>query len=107
MTTFDEREHAFEEKFVHDEEIRFRVHALRNRLLGEWAAKELHLRPDEAANYAMALAQADVAKFHDDKIVRKVVADFSAKGRKVSESEIRAKLVQLLPIAKRQIAGGA
>ena len=107
MTTFDEREHGFEEKFAHDQEIRFRVHGLRNRLLGEWAAQKLHLRPQEAATYATALAQADVAKFHDDEIVGKVLSDFLAKGQAVTEAEIRAQLERLLPIAKRRIAGGA
>lgn len=105
MTTFNEREHAFEEKFAHDEDIRFRVHALRNRLLGEWAAQKLRLRPPEAASYAIALAQADVAKFHDDEIVRKVLSDFLANGEAITEAEIREQLARLLPAAKRRIAG--
>lgn len=106
MTTFDEREHAFEEKFAHDQDIRFRVHVLRNRLLGEWAAKKLHLRPHEAASYAAALAVADVAKFHDDEIVRKVLSDFWANGEAITAAEIRAELDRLLPVAKQRIAGG-
>ncbi len=104
MTTFDEREHAFEQKFAHDQEIRFRVHALRNRLLGQWAAQKLRLKPAEAETYATELATADVASFHDDEIVKKVLGDFLANGEAVTEAEIRAQLTKLLPIAKTRVA---
>ena len=107
MTTFDEREHAFEQKFAHDQEIRFRVHAVRNRLLGQWAAQKLRLRPAEAEAYASALAQADVAKFHDDEIVKKVLGDFLANGEPITEAEIRGQLDQMLLTAKRRVGGTA
>lgn len=104
MTTFDEREHAFEEKFAHDQEIRFRVHAARNRLLGLWAADRLHLNQAEREAYAMALAQADIAKFHDDDLVRRIMGDFLARGEPVTELEIRHQIERLLEVAKRRIA---
>lgn len=104
MTTFKEREHAFEEKFAHDQEIRFRVHAWRNRLLGLWAAEKLHLKPAEAEAYATALAQADVAKFRDDEIVRRVLGDFLARGERMADVEIRRQLERLLPAAKAHVA---
>ncbi len=105
MTTFDEREHAFEAKFARDQEIRFRVHAWRNRLLGQWAAEKLRLKGAEAEAYAMSLAQADVAKFHDDEIVQKVMSDFLARGEHVTDAEIRQQLARLLPVAKQRVAG--
>jgi hypothetical protein len=104
MTTFDEREHAFEGKFARDQEARFRVHAWRNRLLGLWAAEKLHLGPDQAEAYALELAQADVARFHDDDLVRRILGDFKATGEPITESEIRDQLRQLLPIAKKHVA---
>lgn len=104
MTTFDDREHVFEEKFAHDQEIRFRVHAVRNRLLGLWAAEKMRLHPAEREAYAMALAQADVAKFHDDDVIRRIMGDFFAKGEPITETEIRAKLESLLETAKRRVA---
>jgi hypothetical protein len=104
MTTFDEREHAFEEKFAHDQEIRFRVRAVRNRLLGFWVAEKLRFRPAEAEAYATALAQAGVAKFQDDDIVRRVVGDLLAQGEPTTEAEIRRQLERLLPIAKTRVA---
>jgi hypothetical protein len=105
MTTLDEREQAFEEKFAHDEEIRSRVHALRNWLLGLWVAHELGLQPAEAEAYAATLAQPDVAKLRDDQIVNKVRTDFLVKGQLVSEDEVREELAALLLVAKRRIGG--
>lgn len=104
MTTFDEREHAFEQKFVHDQEIRFRVHAMRNRLLGQWAAQRLRLKPAEAEAYATELAQADVAKFHDDEVIKKVLGDFLANGEVMREAEIRQQLATFLSVAKARVA---
>ena len=105
MSLFDDREHAFERKFANEQELRFRVHAVRNRLLGQWAAEKLRLKPAEAETYAMELAQADVASFHDDEIVKRVLGDILATGEAVTESEIREQLAKLLPIAKARVAG--
>ncbi|HTP82694.1 MAG TPA: DUF1476 domain-containing protein [Alphaproteobacteria bacterium] len=105
MSLFEDREHAFERKFANEQETRFRVHAVRNRLLGQWAAQKLHLKPAEAETYAMELAQADVASFHDDEIIKKILADFLARGEVASEAEIREQLAKLLPVAKARVAG--
>lgn len=104
MTTFDERERAFEKKFAQDQEVRFRVHVVRNRLLGLWAAEKLCFGPPEAEAYATTLAQAEVAKFNDDDIVRRVVEDFVARGKPITEAEIHRQLERLLPIAKARVA---
>ncbi|MEA3389080.1 MAG: DUF1476 domain-containing protein, partial [Pseudomonadota bacterium] len=59
MTTFDDREKAFENMFAHDQEMEFRIQARRNRLLGEWAAVKMGLTPEETDAYAKAVVQAD------------------------------------------------
>ncbi len=105
MTTFDQREHAFEEKFAHDEELRFKVHAARNHMLGLWVAQKLGLSAAAGEAYASNLAQADVAKFRDDQVIQKVLTDFKAKGLNVSESDVRQEFNRLLPIVKKKIAG--
>jgi hypothetical protein len=107
MTTFDEREHAFEEKFAHDQELRFKVHARRNRLLGKWAADRLGLTGPAAETYAASLAQLDATKFNDDALIRRVVDDLTAKGKATTESEVRSQLTKLLPVAKKEISGQA
>lgn len=104
MTKFDEREHAFEAEFAHNEEIRFRVHAWRKRLLGLWAAEKLRLKPADAEAYATALAEADIAKFQDEEIVRRVLGDFVARGERMTDGEIRRQLERLLPAAKSHVA---
>jgi hypothetical protein len=48
MSNFNDRERAFESKFAHDEDMKFRVIARRNRLLGEWAARLMGLSDAEA-----------------------------------------------------------
>ena len=66
MTTFDRREEGFEKKFAHDEELRFKAMARRNRLLGEWAAEKLGLSGDEAAAYAKTVVMADFEEPGDE-----------------------------------------
>ncbi|MFN3577020.1 MAG: DUF1476 domain-containing protein [Tabrizicola sp.] len=100
MTTFDDRENAFEAKFAHDSEMQFRAEARRNKLLGLWAAELMGKTGDEAAAYAAEVVSADFEEAGDEDVVRKVVADLAGKA---SADEIRAKLKELLPVAKAQL----
>jgi hypothetical protein len=100
MTTFDDRENAFEAKFAHDSEMQFRAEARRNRLAGLWAAGLLGKSGDEAAAYAMDVVSADFEEAGDEDVVRKIVADLAGKA---SADEVRAKLKELLQLAKSQL----
>jgi hypothetical protein len=102
MTTFDDRENAFEAKFAHDSEMQFRAEARRNKLLGLWAAGLMGKSGDEAAAYAIEVVSADFEEAGDEDVVRKVVADLAGKA---SAEEIRQKLAELLPVAKAQLMG--
>jgi hypothetical protein len=106
MTTFDQREQAFEQKFAHDEELRFKVHARRNHMLGLWAAKRLQMKRKAAEQYAEALTEADVAKFRDDQIVERIARDFATMGVAMENAEIRRQMDQLLIVAKRELGAG-
>jgi len=101
MTTFDDRENAFEAKFAHDSEMMFRAEARRNRLLGLWAAGLLGKSGDDAAAYAMSVVESDFEKPGVDDVVAKVAADLEGKA---SEAEIRSKLTELMTVAKQQLA---
>lgn len=101
MTTFDKREEGFEKKFAHDEELRFKAFARRNKLLGLWAASELGKTGADAEAYAKEVVLADFEEAGDDDVVRKVVRDLAAKG--VSEQAVRAKMTELLAEAVKQI----
>lgn len=101
MTTFDDREHAFEKKFAHDAEMRFRILARRDRLVGEWAASHLGLDATESEAYAKSVVLADLEEAGDEDVVRKLVADLAPAG--VDEAAIRAKLAEQLAVAQGQV----
>lgn len=101
MTTFDKREQGFEAKFVHDEELRFKATARRNKLLGNWAAGQLGLMGDAAVAYANELVTVDLENQKDDDTLRRVLKDLAPKG--ISERQIAEKMDEFLHIALEQI----
>jgi hypothetical protein len=106
MTTFDKREEGFERKFAHDEEVRFRAVARRNRLLGLWAAQHLGKTGADADAYAKAVVMADFEEAGDDDVVRKVLSDFEAAGVHKSEHQIRRTMDELMAQATADIRAG-
>jgi hypothetical protein len=103
MSTFDSREKGFENKFAHDEELRFKATVRRNKLLGAWAAEKLGMSGADAEAYAKEVIASDFEEAGDDDVVRKVVADFKAKGVQQSEQQIRAAMSDLMVTAIAQI----
>ena len=104
---FKERERGMESKWAHDEDLRFKVMARRNKLLGLWAAGEMGFPDDKAKEYAIAVIQADFEEAGDEDVFRKVRADFDAAKLAQSDSTIRAKMKDLLAIAGEQVLGEA
>jgi hypothetical protein len=103
MASFEEREKGFERKFAHDEELKFKATARRNRLVGLWAAELLGITGDDALAYAREVIKADLAEPGDEDVVRKIRADFDAKGVDQSDHQIRRKLADLMGEAVAQI----
>ena len=103
MTTFDDRERAFESKYARDEEMQFRIIARRNRLLGEWAARLMDLSEEQPASYAPDVVRADFAEAGDDDVVRKVLGDLTAAGVDADEAKIREAMGHKMVEARRQI----
>ena len=103
MTTFDKREEGFERKFAHDEELRFKGTARRNRLLGLWAAKEMGIPDAEAEAYAKTVVMADFQKPGDEDVVEKIVGDYKQKGIEMSEHRVRKHMTELLDMARKQV----
>ncbi|MBX9455735.1 MAG: DUF1476 domain-containing protein [Rhizobium sp.] len=101
MVTMNDREKAFENKYAHDQEKKFRVIARRNKLTGLWAAGLLGKADADA--YAKEVVAADFEEAGDEDVVRKVAADFKAAGVSAGEDDVRAKLAELLPVAIDQI----
>ena len=107
MTTFDDREQAFENKFAHDQELEFKATARRNRLLGLWAGGLMGLEGEHLEQYAGAVVRSDFEHPGDEDVLRKVSKDLSAAGAKVTETAVRAKMEELLAVAREQIKAGA
>ena len=103
MTQFEDRERAFEAKFAHDEEMRFRITARRNRLLGEWAARQMGLTAAEAESYAKDVIRADFEEAGDEDVIRKVLGDLTSAGVEIDEDKVREALRNKEIEARRQI----
>jgi hypothetical protein len=106
MTTFDKREEGFEKQFAHDEDLKFKALARRNKLLGLWAAEKLGKTGADADAYAKEVVMADFEEVGDDDVLRKVRKDFEAKGVAQTEQQIRQMMDQLLVQAVAQIKAG-
>ena len=96
MTTFDKREEGFEKKFAHDQELRFKANARRNKMLGLWAAEKLGLSGDAVNAYAKEVIMADFEEAGEADVLKKVLTDLSAKGDKSTEADIRRLMVELM-----------
>ncbi|MFV0293052.1 MAG: DUF1476 domain-containing protein [Paracoccus sp. (in: a-proteobacteria)] len=104
MTTFDDRERSYEAKFAHDADLRFKADARRNRLLGEWAGELLGKTGEDAKAYALSVVTSDFDEPGDDDVFRKVAADLAGKADEVT---IRAKMDELVAVAREQIVNEA
>ncbi|MDQ2877978.1 MAG: DUF1476 domain-containing protein [Pseudomonadota bacterium] len=103
MTTFDDRERAFETKFARDEEMAFRIVARRNKLLGGWAARLMKLTPEESEAYARAVIHAEFEEAGDEDVVRKLVSDLTAAGVQIDDAAVRRALEEHTVEARRQL----
>ena len=101
---FSEREQAFENKWAHDEELKFRVLAHRNRLLGLWAAGEMGLTGPAADEYAAQIVQAELSPQGDEAVFREIRADFDTAGTARTDHLIRSRMVEFLQAAKAELA---
>ncbi|QWG16841.1 DUF1476 domain-containing protein [Bradyrhizobium sediminis] len=106
MSTFDKREEGFEKKFALDEEQKFKAEARRNRLLGMWVAEKLGLTGEAATAYAKDVVASDFEEAGDADVVRKVLADLTAKGVAITEPQLRVKMDELMAQAIQQVKAG-
>jgi hypothetical protein len=103
MTSFDERERAFESQYARDEEMQFRIAARRNRLLGEWAAGLMGLTQVESESYAKDVVRADFEEAGDEDVIRKLLGDLTSAGVDCDETKIREALQHKTIEARRQL----
>ena len=103
MTTFDKRKDAFENKFAHDAELKFKAEARRNKLLGQWAAGLLGKTGDAANEYAKEIVAADFEEAGEEDVFRRIRADFDAQGVEQSDHQIRRTMDELMVKAMQEI----
>jgi hypothetical protein len=103
MSTFDDRERAFETKYARDQEMQFRITARRNRLLGQWAANLMGLSQAETDAYASDVIRADFEEAGDEDVIRKVLGDLTSAGVECDETRIRETLAHKTVEARRQL----
>jgi len=106
MTTFDKREEAFEQQFAHDEELRFKATARRNKLLGLWAAEKLGLKAAEADSYALSVVMSAFEDTADHDVAHKIRKDFDAKAVGQSDHQISRQMTELMAKAIADIKAG-
>ena len=107
MTTFDDRERAFESQYARDQEMQFKIIARRNRLLGQWAAKKMGLNEAEADAYAKDVIRADFEEAGDEDVIRKVLGDMVSAGVEIDEGAIRQALEHKTVEARRHFIESA
>jgi len=105
MSGFDKRREGYESKFAHDQDLKFKATARRNKLLGLWAAEKLGLTGEAADAYAKEVVKADFEEAGDEDVFRKVRGDFDAKKVTVSDHQIRREMEDLMATAVEQIQG--
>jgi len=106
MTTFDEREKAFEAGFARSQEVEFKAAARRDRMVGLWAGEKLGLTGDALQDYALAVMRADLREPGDDDVLEKIVADFAENGVDILPSQVRARMDAAFKAAKAEIVRG-
>jgi hypothetical protein len=106
MSTFDKREEGFESKFAHDEELRFKAHARRNKLVGLWAAEKLGLTGPAAETYASNIVTVDLDKPDSDRVFSQIRKDFDEKGVDQSDHQIRRTMEESMGKAVAEIMAG-
>lgn len=103
MSSFGDREQAFENAFAHDEALKFKAYARRNKLLGLWAADLMGLTGAAAEEYARSVVRSDIEEVGEEDVYRKIADDFAAKGVQQSEHQIRRTMSELLATAVQQV----
>ncbi len=104
MTTFDEREAAFETKFAREAELEFLAQATRNKLVAYWAASLMGMSAEEAAGYAKQIIHVDFINPGTEAVVAQLVTDLAGK---MGEADVQAKMGEYLSIARQKVRGEA
>jgi hypothetical protein len=104
MTSFDDRQKAFENKFAHDEELMFKALARRRKFLGMWAAEQMNLDEEDTLRYALEIVQFGIENKQEGAVVNRILADMREKGLPITEADIRDKMEVLGTKCTKQLS---
>lgn len=103
MTGFDDRQKAFEKKFAHDADLKFKAEARRNKMLAEWAGARVGMTAEQIADYVKEVRKADLAEKGDDDVFRKLKADLERHGKPVADTELRETMIKFMETAIAEV----
>ena len=103
MTTFDDRENAFEAHFAFEEGLEFKVRARRDRLTAIWAGGRLGLVGEALDSYVREVVHADLGEPSGEELYQKVLADFGERKAALTPLELRAQIESLTAEARREV----
>ncbi len=106
MTTFDDRDKAFENKFAHDKEIDFKVHARATKLMARWAAAKMGMAEIDAKTYATRMVEADLEHIGSEDVIKRLMDDFAKAGVLVSDREMAEEMEKQNALARQQLMSG-
>ncbi len=106
MSTFDEREKGYENKYARDNELEFKAIARRNKYLGQWLAEQMELVGDAADAYALEVVKSDFEEAGDQDLIAKVMKDIQDKNLDITEADVRLKLDELYHVALEHVKDG-
>jgi hypothetical protein len=101
MSTFDDRERGYENRFAHEQETEFKMRAKRDKKIGLWAAEKMHLNDDDADDYASEVVDSDVGGNYET-VLAKVLHDLRDAGVDVSEEEVKTEMDRLLNLVREE-----
>jgi len=102
---FQDREDTFEKRFAHDEALRFRAVARRNKALALWAADMKGLSPAEAEKYADGFVGAQVGRSDDD-VAAALKEDLARGDIDLSDHRLRKKMEEAMTEAIASVKSG-
>ena len=101
MATFDERKDAFENKFAHEQNLTFKIEALRNKMLGAWAAEVKGLDDEKTEQYIKDVVKSDFQEAGDEDVFRKLRTDLEGI---VDDQDVRTKMNECFQAAKDKLS---
>jgi hypothetical protein len=102
---FQDRENTFEKQFAHDEDLRFKAVARRNKAVALWVAETKGLSGADAEKYASDFVGAQIGKSDAD-VEAALKADLERGNVDLSDHRLRKKMDEAMAAAVASVRAG-